>query len=344
MLELARHIYQKSSGGQVYCPLESGARMIHDSSPKFAQQVSSKYGNLSASKVQRDLRENHNRQVSQDYIKELANDVGRLIEQQEQNWSYALPLEAIEAQVVSIGRDGTTTYIREDGYREVMNGSISFYNEVGDRVHSIYLAQAPEYGKATFNERFLREIERVKATAKSTTYVGLADGAKDNWSFLEPITQLSILDFWHASEYLTLASKAASKSAYERKEWLEQARHMLRHEYDAAVKLLEQMKCFRRKQKLSKVAKESLEKAITYFENHHHQMDYVRHVEQNIPIGSGVTEAACKVIVKERLGQSGMKWKIGGAQNTLAIRALYHSGNRWQQFWQYVDQFAFSIN
>ena len=339
-----RHTYQNSEGGQVYCPLESGARMIHDSSPKFAQQVSSKYGNLSATKVQRDLWENHNRRVSQDYIKNLANDVGQLIEQQEHNWSYALPLEAIEAQLVSIGRDGTTTYIREDGYREVMNGSISFYNEFGDRVHSIYLAQAPEYGKATFNERFLREIERVKASTKASTYIGLADGAVDNWTFLEPITQISILDFWHASEYLTLASKAASKSAYERKQWREQARHILRYEYDGAVQLLEQMKGFRRKRKLSKVATESLEKAITYFENHYHQMDYARHAEQNIPIGSGVTEAACKVIVKERLGQSGMKWKIDGAQNTLTIRALYHSGNRWQQFWQYVDRFAFSLN
>lgn len=339
-----RHIYQNSNGGKVYCPLECGARMIHDSSPKFARQVSSKYGNLSASKVQRDLRENHNRRVSQDYIKSLANDVGRLIEQQEQNWSYVLPLEAIESQLVSIGRDGTTAYIRGDCYREVMNGSISFYNEVGDRVHSIYLAQAPEYGKATFNERFLRQIERVKACVKANTYIGLADGAVDNWTFLEPITQISILDFWHASEYLTLASKATSKSAYERKQWLEQARHILRHEYDGAAQLLEQMKGFKRKRKLSKVAKESLEKAITYFENHHHQMDYARHAEQNIPIGSGVTEAACKVIVKERLGQSGMKWKIDGAQKTLTIRALYHSGDRWQQFWQYVDRFAFCLN
>lgn len=324
--------------------MEKGAKMIHDSTPRFAKQVSSKYANLSAKKVQEDLKENHCRKISKDFISCLSNEVGSLIEQQEQNWTYALPPQAIEAQVVSIGRDGTTMYLRSDGYRETMNGTISFYDQSGNRVHTIYLAQAPEYGKATFNERFAKEIGRIKGLVKQATYIGLADGAKDNWTFLEPFTEVSILDFWHASEYLSLASKAASKSAYERKQWLEQARHDLRNEAQGASKLLKQMKGFRRKRKLSKVAKQSLEQAITYFTNHKHQMKYAEHADANYPIGSGVTEAACKVIVKQRLCQSGMKWKLNGAQNTLNIRALSHSGGRWKQFWNYVDQCEFNLN
>ena len=294
--------------------------------------------------MRRDFQENHSRQISRDFIKSLSNAVGTLIDQQAPNWTYALPMQAIDAQIVSIGRDGTTMYLRKDGYRETMNGTISFYDKAGNRVHTIYLAQAPEYGKLTFNERFAAEIERVKSLVSKADYIGLADGAKDNWTFLESYTEVSILDFWHASEYLTLASKAASKSAYERKQWVENARHNLRHEPQSAKKLLQQMKRFRRKHKLSKVAKESLEKAITYFNNHKHQMDYATHSIANYPIGSGVTEAACKVIVKERLCQSGMKWKLDGAQSTLTIRALYHSDGRWNQFWNYVDLFEFNPN
>lgn len=277
-------------------------------------------------------------------IKNISNDVGKLIEQQESNWTYALPLQALEAQVISIGRDGTTMYLRSQGYRETMSGTISFYDKAGNRVHTIYLAQAPEYGKVTFNDRFQKEIEQVKFLIPNSIYIGLADGAKDNWTFLDSFTDISILDFWHASEYLALASKASSKSTYERKQWLAQARHILRHEVGGATKLFQQMKRFRRKRKLSKVAEESLEKAITYFKNHKHQMDYAEHAATNYPIGSGVTEAACKVIVKERLCQSGMKWKLNGAQSTLNIRALYHSDGRWNQFWNYVDQFEFSLN
>ena len=343
-LIVARHVYQTSKGGRTYCPLEKDAKIIHSSSPHFAKQISSKYSNLSAKKVQTDLSSNHYRNVSQDFITCLSNDVGKLIEQQESNWSYALPPQALKAKVVSIGRDGTTMYIRSDGYRETMNGTISFYDDQGNRLHTIYMAQAPEYGKTSFNEKFEREIIRVKHLVEKATYVGLADGAKDNWTFLEKFTEVSIIDFWHASEYLTLASKACSKSAYERKQWLEQARHDLRYEADSACKLLKQMKKFRRKHKLSEIAKEGLERAITYFSNHLHQMEYSEHANNNLPIGSGVTEAACKVIVKERLCQSGMKWRINGAQNTLNIRALSHSDGRWKQFWNFVNNYDFSLN
>jgi len=37
--------------------------------------------------------------------------------------------------------------------------------------------------------------------------------------------------------------------------------------------------------------------------------NYVEAIAANLPIGSGITEAACKVIIKARLCCSGMKWK-----------------------------------
>ena len=43
-------------------------------------------------------------------------------------------------------------------------------------------------------------------------------------------------------------------------------------------------------------------------------MDYSTHIEKDLPIGSGVTEAACKTLVKQRLCGSGMRWKNKGAK------------------------------
>ena len=301
---------------------------------------------MSAIKVQRDFAENHARDLSRDYIQNLGQSVGSIIEEESEQISYVHPVKISDIQSVSIGRDGTTMHIIKDGYRETMNGTISFHDGEGERLHTIYLAQAPEYGKANFNGQLIREIESVKFLLrnKEVKYIGLADGAKDNWSFLESHTDISILDYWHACEYITKASKASSKSAYERKQWQEQARDDLLHKEGGAKDLLKEMKGFRRKQKLSKEAKKSLESAIVYFTNHHHQMDYANYVKNNYPVGSGVTEAACKVIVKERFCQSGMKWKIKGAQKTLIIRALYHTNGRWKQFWNFIDDFGFSQN
>ena len=69
-------------------------------------------------------------------------------------------------------------------------------------------------------------------------------------------------------------------------------------------------------------------------------MDYAQSVALNHPIGSGVTEAACKTIVKQRLGQSGMQWKDKGAGVILSLRALSHSSGRWEQFWHKINQYG----
>ncbi len=336
---MSRHVYQSSKGGKIYVPLEVDGRIINQTTPKFAKQVSSKYGHLSERKVQEDLMDNHGRKISRSYIQKTTKAVNEIIEQQEQNWKYSLPTVALGASTIAIGLDGTTTYLVGQGYREVMSGTIGFFNEKGQRVHTIYVAQAPEYGKETFKARFSKEIELVKALFPTANYVGLADGAVDNWSFLALYVEVQLLDFWHASEYLTPVSKVVSKSQYEQKQWYAGARHFLRYKEGGAVELLEDMVSFRTK-RTTKSKKEKLESSITYFTNHQHQMNYAQAAEQGMPIGSGITEAACKVIVKERLCCSGMMWKEPSAQTVLNIRTLNHTQGRWTQFWELFDLYG----
>ena len=72
-------------------------------------------------------------------------------------------------------------------------------------------------------------------------------------------------------------------------------------------------------------------------------MNYPKYVGNNEPIGSGVTEAACKVIVKQRLCKSGAKWKNKGAGIVLNLRCLSRSDGYWDQFWGKVDQYGFPV-
>ena len=62
-------------------------------------------------------------------------------------------------------------------------------------------------------------------------------------------------------------------------------------------------------------------------------MDYAQYRKLNLPIGSGVTEAACKILIKQRLCNAGMRWKIKGAAVVLSLRSLILSETRWDQFW-----------
>ena len=50
-------------------------------------------------------------------------------------------------------------------------------------------------------------------------------------------------------------------------------------------------------------------------------------------IGSGVVEAANKVLVNQRMKRRPPRWSVEGGQNILAFRALIRSG-RFERAWQ----------
>jgi len=62
-------------------------------------------------------------------------------------------------------------------------------------------------------------------------------------------------------------------------------------------------------------------------------MDYAAWQGQKLPIGSGVTEAACKTLIKQRMCQSGMRWSISASDALISLRALYLTASRWDHFW-----------
>jgi hypothetical protein len=91
---------------------------------------------------------------------------------------------------------------------------------------------------------------------------------------------------------------------------------------------------------LGKSPGEVLLKTITYFENNIQRMKYAQYQKQGYPIGSGVTEAACKVVVKQRLNQSGMKWNMPAVEKILLLRGLICTHSRWEQLWEQYDKIA----
>jgi len=335
-VHLERYVYQTSSGGKTYCPLDERARTIISSTPRFAKQVSSKYAQLSAQEVMDDFKTNHGRPVARSFLQNIVDVVGSIAQAVEVDWMYETPKIDDVVSTVSVSLDGTCVLMVNEGWREAMTGTITLYNKIEERLHTIYLGAAPEYGKANFLERLEREVYRIKLQYPNATHVGIADGARVNWDFLERHTQYQVLDFFHATEYLAEASHAMHPiDTSARKLWLDLACHRLKHEPQAASQLLGEMNNMlphRQKQGLI----DKLKSAITYFRNQRQRMDYNFYQMNNLPIGSGVTEAACKTLIKQRLCQSGMKWKNQGISMVLHLRALISTKGRWEQFWERI--------
>jgi hypothetical protein len=337
--QVGRYTYQTSKGGRAYVPLENDARMVLNSTPRYAQMVSGKYARFGADAICEDLFECNGRKISRNYAKKLSDYVGSVAQCYETDWHYDLPAFDKPVATVSLGLDGTCMLMHDDGWREAMCGSIGFYDSDGERLHTIYCAATPEYGKEKFKEKLSREIELVQRAFPNVLYVGVADGAKDNWIFLKQYTKYLILDFYHAREYISKAANAIfGKDKKSKDAWVEDWSHRLKHKQGVVGRFLKELAS--RRANLDKKnfieRDEELRLVIGYYTNNKSRMRYSYQLKHNLPHGSGVTEAACKTLIKQRMCISGSRWKEDGASCVLALRTLKLTRGRWQQFWSYA--------
>jgi hypothetical protein len=84
-------------------------------------------------------------------------------------------------------------------------------------------------------------------------------------------------------------------------------------------------------EKLSGQRRKVVRSALEYLGNNKAHMRYDEYLAAGYPIGSGVTEGACRHLVKDRMEQTGMRWTMEGAQAMLHVRALYLN-DQWEEF------------
>jgi hypothetical protein len=343
--EVKRYVYQSSEGGRTYCPLEEKAQLIEGATPKFAKTLSSKYAHLGVGPVKADLLDNHGRSISATYVQRVSDAVGLLLTTKGERWQYALPddLDRCSVKALSVGVDGTCVLAVEGGYKQAMAGTISLLNRDGDRLHTIYVGSAPESGKKTFLRKMRKELSAVIKEFPKATVVGVADGARDNWEFLDEVTDRQIIDFFHVAEYLNDAAGIICSNDIEKEEWLSSRCHDLKHKSKTARAIIIELKDYLARKRSRITDREIVQKTLTYFENNRRMMNYPAALKDNLPIGSGVTEAACKVLVKQRLGGAGMRWTSRGAHVVLQLRAAALTNSRWNAFWRKISLYGVAI-
>lgn len=135
-----------------------------------------------------------------------------------------------------------------------------------------------------------------------------------------------ILDIIHVSEYTWDAATAIfGEKSKQRLAWV---RKMLEDILDSkTAKVINGLEKIAQKVPLSESKLTQLNKTITYFTNHKHNMDYKKFIEKGYPVSSALVEAACGHLVKQRLEQSGMRWSPKGAQAIMDLRAVKLNGD-----------------
>ena len=235
------------------------------------------------------------------------------------------------------------------GYREASCATLSFYDAEGERLETMSLARMPEPKKATLKTMLSAELDTVLGRRPELHVVTVADGAHDNWRYLDALAPeaTSVVDFYHAAEQLksALDARYGENDATGRAQF-HKLRHLLLDDPDGVEKVIRalnyQRKRFPRRTRIGEV--------LRYFRRNRHRMRYADTQARNLPIGSGVVEAACKTLVTQRLKRSGMRWRtrwrtghIDAARTDakftlrpsvgVALRDLSSSGHRSRTTW-----------
>lgn len=191
------------------------------------------------------------------------------------------------------------------------------------------LAEAGNFDRLALVETQRRGIENA----------GAVGAVQDGAAWLQGFTDyhrpdaLRILDFAHATEYISKIGQAAfGANSTELVAWLEKQLHQLKH--TGPDQLLVEVNRLVNAHPDAQALK--LPEALAYLEKRRAQMQYHLFLEQGFPIGSGAVESANKVVVEARLKGAGMHWARPHVDPMLALRNLV-CNRRWEEDWPRIE-------
>jgi hypothetical protein len=362
-IELWRYPYrywQRDVPEACIFPLEIVLGLVHGATPALVEAVGGYLAQAGATQqsVLDRLRSQHGVGWGVARLRDVAEELALAFEGLTQEGQVVRLLELLKKAeesggsrrpVLSVGRDGVT--LREYRYRffeHATVGTVTVYDRAGKRLGTVYLALAPELGQQQMTSRLtalIREVLRcwegplprltyvTDAGDSETKYYGQVLSNMAHPRTGEKLHWIRIVDYYHAAQRIwTMAEALFGKDDPTGRAW---ARRMCRvlKKPGGPFRVLHSAAALRNRRKPSKSRVEEFRKAYQYIRRRTKLMQYYQYKRLNLPIGSGVTEAACKTIVTQRLKLSGMRWTKQGAQTILNLRVVLLSGI-WQPLYR----------
>lgn len=248
-------------------------------------------------------------------------------------WDFSLPErdgQRFGGTVAYVGLDAfAVPTIGDDGTREWKMLSVGLLYDPCKK-HTVYLSGFDQKDVA---ER-LREYAIAFDLGRADRVVALTDGGAGLESALSRHfgAQVTfVLDFWHACEHLHEMSRVWHGDGVAATRWAEQAVGVMRAE--GGVGLLKWLATHGPPVESSEAVSEAWRLLLGFVAGNVHRMDYPTYRDRGWDIGSGPTEAGCK-IVGSRLRGAGMKWWKPQSAQVAGLRALLLSNEGlWEGFW-----------
>jgi hypothetical protein len=237
---------------------------------------------------------------------------------------------------LAVGRDGLMLPIRgKDTYKEGSTASVSVYSRCGKRLGTLYLGQMPEPGQGTLSDELTQLLRDVLSQWQGAMprLVYITDAGFHPHDYFERILRWMrdphrpgrylewewTVDYYHACEYIRKLGEAIFGPGRAAHSWAAKMRRLLKDKPGGIHRVLRSAGALKTIRGLVGADKD-YQSAYGFLQRHARWMDYAARRRRRTPIGSGVTEAACKIVFSQRFKCSGMKWEDEGGAAILALR------------------------
>jgi hypothetical protein len=176
-----------------------------------------------------------------------------------------------------------------------------------------------------FIPRLQLEAKR-QAFESAVQVIWLSDGGRGFWRVYKTCfahCAIPVLDFFHAAGHLWRATTALfdDPRSSQARAWFHRWRHQLRHGQHHQV--LTALTTLINTDAFTGKSLSTLLQVQAYFQRHHRHIRYQRFEQQQIPLGSGMVESACKWLIQQRFKGVGMRWSEPGFNHLLALRVAW---------------------
>jgi len=238
--------------------------------------------------------------------------------------------------VLVAGRDGIHLPMRSGAYKEGAAATLTVFDRRGRRLGTVYLGRMPQPGQTTLSQQLTDLIQEVlrrwEGPLPRLGYV--TDGGSHPVSYYrdtlsrmrhprteERLHWQRVVDYYHASGYVAQMAEALFGDSAEGRRW---TRRMLKRlkEKDGIKRVLQAATYYRAERALKGSRCREYLKAYGYLRRNSKRMRYWQYARVGVPLGSGVTEAACKIVFTQRLKQSGMRWEVTSGQVVVTLRVV----------------------
>ena len=255
--------------------------------------------------------------VSSSQVHRVTDTYGKEIGKTVNEHTTLTPLK--KEEVLYIEADGCMLLTREESWKEVKLGRIF---KSSDCIHAGgkpgWISNSQYVAHLGAHKNFIAQMEHIIDGYRHPTskLVFITDGAPWLKNWIEdayPCSQ-SILDYYHACEYLHAFSKEYFVDKTTEEQWIKiQKELLLESLVSQVIKNVDQLNS----------SKKEAAKLIAYYNANIDRMNYKKYQQIGCGImGSGAIESAHRKVIQKRMKQSGQRCSKQGAQNMLNLRVI----------------------